>query len=255
MYSIDTTGLVLLIAISASAGMLVGVLLSLLRGGEKESFLPGRKLGEMLRLWRDLVSGALVVRFNNQVIEDSAQMTPEQGEQLRLLLHDLSVWSGVRLDEFQDNSSKALVEGKPLGASTLAQQPTPLAAQSEAVPAPVNTRPDSLVKELPVIEESLAERPRIRPVRVLEQLLGTEKSPSESTRPVSIVAQVDEILQEMIKPSELAKRGIKLIDVPGRGMLVMVGVSKYESVNDVPDAEIRQAIHAAAAEWEKRATG
>lgn len=251
MYSIDTTGLVLLIVISASAGMLLGVLLALLRGGEKEAVPPGRKLGEMLRLWRDQVSGALVVRFNNQVIEDSAQLMPEHAEQFRLLLHDLSVWSGVRLDEFQESSSKALVEEK-LPEAVRTEQQTILPAQpSETEHAALRARPGGL----PVVEEPPAERPRIRPVRVLEQFLGAEKTPSESTRPVSIVAQVDEILQEMIKPTELAKRGIKLMDVPGRGMIVMVGVSKYETVTDVPDAEIRQAIQAAAAEWEKRATG
>ena len=256
MFSIDTTGLIILIVISAGAGLLVGVLLSLLRGGEKNDTPPGRKLGEVLRLWRDQVSGALVVRFNERVIDRADQLNPQQGEQLKLLMHDLLAWSGVRLDEFLESKPKALMDEKLPDVEIPAHQPTlPAGVLNEASPAPLKARPVNLVERADAIEEPLPERPRIRPVRVLEQFLGTEKSPSESTRPVSIVAQVDEILQEMIKSSELVKRGIKLMDVPGRGMVVMVGISKYESVNDVPDPEIRRAIQAAAAEWEKRATG
>jgi hypothetical protein len=72
---------------------------------------------------------------------------------------------------------------------------------------------------------------------------------------VSLADQIDPILQSMLIDSPLADRGISLMDIEGRGMVVNIGLEMYDSVNDVPDDEIRAILKKAVAVWEKRATG
>jgi hypothetical protein len=70
--------------------------------------------------------------------------------------------------------------------------------------------------------------------------------------PKSIVAQIDDILQEKLEGTPLSKRGIRLRELPNQHMAVMVGLDQYEGVEDVPDEEIRNLIRSAVSEWEKR---
>ena len=59
-------------------------------------------------------------------------------------------------------------------------------------------------------------------------------------------------MQARIENGPLAERGIKLQEIPGQGMVVMVGAEKYTDLSLVPDPEVRDAIAAAVAEWEKK---
>jgi hypothetical protein len=70
----------------------------------------------------------------------------------------------------------------------------------------------------------------------------------------SIAAQIDEILQKKLVETPLAGRGIKLVELPGQGMVVMVGLEKYSDLTLVPDEEVRAMITEAVAEWEIRAS-
>jgi hypothetical protein len=74
------------------------------------------------------------------------------------------------------------------------------------------------------------------------------------TAPQSIVAQVDAILQIRITGTDLQHAGIKLQESPEGGVLVWVGLDKYQSVDEVPDDTIKAAIRAAIVEWENRFT-
>ena len=72
--------------------------------------------------------------------------------------------------------------------------------------------------------------------------------------PQSIVAQIDSILQTRLTGTPLAGRGIRLQESLQGGVIVIVGINKYESVEDVPDHEIKAAIRAAITEWENKYT-
>jgi hypothetical protein len=39
---------------------------------------------------------------------------------------------------------------------------------------------------------------------------------------------------------------------PGMGMVVMIGLEKFENVEDIPDEDIKAAIRAAVKEWEQQ---
>jgi len=69
----------------------------------------------------------------------------------------------------------------------------------------------------------------------------------------SVAAQIDAILQQKLERSPLGGKAIRLLELPGQGMVVMVGLDKYTDLAQVPDPEVRAVIAESVAEWEKRA--
>jgi hypothetical protein len=52
----------------------------------------------------------------------------------------------------------------------------------------------------------------------------------------------------------LEARGVFLSQSPEGGVIVYVGLTRYNGLDDVPDAEIKAAIRAAISEWENKYT-
>ncbi len=72
--------------------------------------------------------------------------------------------------------------------------------------------------------------------------------------PGSMVAQIDSVLQARLVGTPLGEKGIRLQESPEGGVIVWVGVSKYEGIEDVPDEQVKAALKAAIAEWEDKFT-
>jgi len=72
--------------------------------------------------------------------------------------------------------------------------------------------------------------------------------------PPSIVAQIDEILQERLASTTLVGRGIRLQESPEGGVIVWVGLRNFAGVGEVTDPEVQSIIRTAIAEWEKKYT-
>ncbi len=72
------------------------------------------------------------------------------------------------------------------------------------------------------------------------------------TAPFSIVAQIDQILQNRLAGTPLAARGVRLQESPQGGAIVWVGVERFEGIDAVPDPEVKAAIRQAVAEWEQK---
>lgn len=70
--------------------------------------------------------------------------------------------------------------------------------------------------------------------------------------PKSLAAQVDEILQVKLEDHPLKNKAIRLLELPGQGMVVMVGLEKYPEIDAVPDEEIRFLIRESVAEWSSK---
>jgi hypothetical protein len=83
---------------------------------------------------------------------------------------------------------------------------------------------------------------------------GKKKGDEAETTPTSIVAQINMVLQQRIANSPLESRGVTLMESPTGGVNVYIGVQRYEAIDDVPDEEVKAAIRAAIAEWEKKFT-
>jgi hypothetical protein len=123
-------------------------------------------------------------------------------------------------------------------------------------PAPSATpRPVAPTPTLPVadsVREAVS-----RPVpSAPNQPLAPAKKPEveKNIASLSIVQQIDTILQERILDTPLAKRGIRLQESVQGGVEVYVGLQKFHSVDDVTDEVVKNTIRAAIAEWEKKYT-
>jgi len=71
---------------------------------------------------------------------------------------------------------------------------------------------------------------------------------------LSIVEQIDEILQARLSGTPLAERAIRLQPSPEGGVIVWVGLQKFAGVEEVADPDVQAIIRAATAEWEKKYT-
>ncbi|MCZ2127659.1 MAG: hypothetical protein LC099_07780 [Anaerolineales bacterium] len=69
---------------------------------------------------------------------------------------------------------------------------------------------------------------------------------------LSMVKQIDAVLQTRLRGTALEEQDIRLNDSAQGGLEVQVGARTFETIDAVPDEEIKSAIRAAIAEWEKK---
>jgi hypothetical protein len=93
-----------------------------------------------------------------------------------------------------------------------------------------------------------------RPVQAARPAPGPSAEEEPVAAPQSIVAQIDSILQAQLAGTPLGERGIRLQESPEGGVIVWVGLNKYQGVDDVPDDQIKAAIRAAINTWEAKYT-
>lgn len=68
----------------------------------------------------------------------------------------------------------------------------------------------------------------------------------------SIPSQINEILQRMLKDTQLESHGIAIGEWPDRGVVFIVGVDVYSDIHQIPDSDIRFVIREAVKEWESK---
>ncbi|RPI31996.1 MAG: hypothetical protein EHM70_10075 [Chloroflexota bacterium] len=120
------------------------------------------------------------------------------------------------------------------------------------LPPVVRTARPAVEPPPPAPADPGAEKAEARPGGSLRKAISnfTQTEPKPPAK--SIAAQVDEILQEMLKETPLVNRAVRLMDAGNQGLVVMVGLDKYGGIDEVPDEEIRQAIRAAVEVWKTR---
>ena len=175
---------------------------------------PSADLLEIAHFWRHVDTNHLTTQIDNKSIEQGEQLTSDQHALLSLLLLDLGNWVGL--------------EGRLQAVEKI--QAEEEAAEGEDEPASKGFSPIGMIKDAFTADVFLP------------------------FADVSLADQIDPILQSMLIDSPLAEQGISLMDIEGRGMVVNVGLDMYDSVDDVPDDEIRALIKKAVAVWENRAT-
>ncbi len=104
---------------------------------------------------------------------------------------------------------------------------------------------------------SKAETPAARPQPIPAPKPAAPPPAADSKQPaaISIVVQINNILQEMLEAGSAKAKGIRLVEDPRNGVTVWVGLSHYDSIDSVGDPEALALIRAAVAEWERRAEG
>lgn len=77
------------------------------------------------------------------------------------------------------------------------------------------------------------------------------KTAEKHKRQLSIVEQVDEVLQELLESSPLKGKNIRLTELPNKGVTVWVGNEYYDGINAVPDEDVKRIIRQAVKKWEE----
>ena len=76
--------------------------------------------------------------------------------------------------------------------------------------------------------------------------------PDSAFKPDSIVEQIDNILQLVLKESGMEDSAVRLMDMPNKGMVVVIGLDMYDEIDDIPDGQIKSVIRQAVWLWENR---
>ncbi len=162
---------------------------------------------------------------------NTVQISPQQRKRLIDLMVTMRPWI----------ESGPVSSAKPAAPPAPAPEPPPppgmaAAAQRATVP-PFDSQPISRTTG---------------PLNLGTGPLGASEPPAAT--PTTMVGQIDAILQTRLLGTPLASRGIRLVESAQGGAMVVVGLSRYAGVGDVPDPQIQAAIRAAIAEWEKKYT-
>jgi len=182
---------------------------------------PNRHWVEVLTLWRDRRNDNLTLDIGGKTFQRETDLVAPVRDQLLQIVTEFYDWLKPE--------SAASSSGKEIATST--DSPTDI-----------------------VLPKSPKPRSKFNPLDAFANAIRTDV-PKSASLPESIVAQVDAILQEQLKASPLEEKAIRLMELPGKGMVVIVGLDRYEEVDNVPDESIRALIHSAVAEWERRGAG
>jgi hypothetical protein len=94
----------------------------------------------------------------------------------------------------------------------------------------------------------------VQPAKAQPPTSAGDAADAPAPVPMSMVAQIDAILQSRMIGTPLAELGVRLAESLNGGVTVFVGKDRYAGVGDVPSSEIQAAIRGAIAEWEKKYT-
>jgi len=184
---------------------------------------------EVLRLLRSRSSGKLIAILDEKRFESVRAMDERLRQQIALLTREWLIWIGAPAEERQKPARH-----KPAAADTAPPQ-----SSSSAIIEESQTPPPSVP-----IASNEAQKPLVS--KVLEE----KKVPPTL---LSIVEQIDEVLQEMLPNSPLAGKIIKLAEDPKEGgVTVWIGARRYHGIDSVDDEEAKALLRAAVAEWEHR---
>jgi hypothetical protein len=105
----------------------------------------------------------------------------------------------------------------------------------------------------PEAEIPQPEPPPEEPILASEAQLEEEEEGDEEElgKMLSVVDEVNDILQRKLVGSALAGKGIHLMENHNQEIRFWVGLNSYSDVEDIPDPEVRRIIDESVREWEQ----
>ncbi len=116
--------------------------------------------------------------------------------------------------------------------------------------------PDSILALLKPIEEKSQEEPPA--IKKEEKKLPShgivppDEVEEPEVKPLSLISEIDDILQEKLSDSPLSEKGIKLTENHKKEITIWVGLKSYPAIEDVPDPEIQAIIKESVQDWENQ---
>lgn len=190
-----------------------------------------REAAEVMRAWRDLSDGSLIIQMGNQRYRTLAEI---QGAGLTHRLEAL-----VR-------ELNALIGGAP--AQPANRMPIANNPGTMIPPAPIPSGgTNSRVGLLQVVE------PERKPGLIKSMARGLRNEDSKGPQPKSVADVVEDFLQfKLSSTPEFATRHIHIRPTPDHGLRIEVDGHFYEAIPDVVDPDVREFLLNMMREWEAR---
>jgi hypothetical protein len=262
----------LFLIVAGVAGLLIGFLLGNLIGGRgnkssktssEAEEIKKEGYAEIARLWYSPATKKIVSEMDEGFFHEFSGLTPEQQKKALRLSDLFSNW--VKTSPVVEEKTEVLAEEKidlkvPEPTPPKVEEPNPIDSLREetltqvARPArPGSTKPLPFVDSEPVMNiPQPAEPAAVEPAPVV-QMQAAEPKPEDAEKPKSrsISAQINEVIDDLIKSTTLRDKGLRLVDRPDHGIDVVFAGEKYSGIDAVPYPEVRSLIKAAVTRWEK----
>lgn len=212
----DVTGVIILAGVCILIGFLLGALLVSIRREPASQEPAQRTEADELRLWHRGKDKRLVIVLDGVSYLQDSELKSEQSQRLFRYIKELQTWMGGRVD---------------------IPDPSPRLS-SDHLPTPADQSVDQV------------KGPSLNPLRAFNLPRRSSDQAEQKEGDKSIVAQIDNVLQEKITDTTLAARGIRLVEGPDRGMVIEVGLDRYTNIDDIPDENVRRVIRQSVADWE-----
>ncbi len=200
---------------------------------------PHRNWTEVANLWRDRRNGSIVFQVEGDYYKRGSDLSTRERELLLKMVMDFYRWlepPAAMPSKSEEPAQPALsIESKP----------------NELVQAGL---PSDSFPNIPVQAEPLShQKGSLSAVNIITRALRSDVTAS-NVPTQSMVAQVDIILQEKLIAANMQKWAVRLMELPNnKGMTVLVGLEKYEGIDEVPYERVRAVIRESVSEWERRA--
>ncbi len=235
----DLTNVLIIALVCAAIGYVAGLMISNMRREPETKPVPAAaetppppdlSYLNVARFVRVTTTGPLVVEIDGNYYKAAEELSPGIHNRLEELTSELHGWLGD------------------------AQVPSRSAPQIEPFQEPPALEPEPVVSTAPQYLAVAAAEPVHKTGNTAPLSYGPTAQVLETKKrvPLSIVEQIDAILQENIEGTEFTDRGIRLIELPNQVVAVRVGLDQYP-LDAVPDAGINLLIRAAVSEWELQA--
>ena len=89
------------------------------------------------------------------------------------------------------------------------------------------------------------------PVAVIPEIEDKDEEEVEQIKMLSVVEEVNDILQKKLIGSPMAGKGILMMENLNSEIRFWVGLKSYNDVEEIPDPEVRQIIDDSVKEWER----
>jgi hypothetical protein len=239
-------------------GTIAGLLLGSLRGEREEEpedgeeSPPGGRPGNytpIARMWQGKKGGEFLVELDGKSYLTPDALNNTQRHTLEKSVGELASWLGVVVA----NEARPSAAPQTRSDARPAQQP-----KTEAIPLAAKTQSGASHDPAAPVPPEVTVPPATPHAPVGIQVAGIARAivgqpvTTVKEEPKSIVGQINTILHEMLEGTPLEERGISLIEDMRKGVIVNIGLSRYEGIDSVPDPEIKKVIRSAVAEWERR---
>jgi hypothetical protein len=236
-----------LLGLAGVVGILVGLLLATLfrsepKAAPEENPLPKKfadtGYAEVVRLFFSPAEKKSLTQIDGDFYPEFSSLTPEQKKRVMRILESWNEWAGYSAQN--TSSAPSAVSPTPVHSTLISSGEERKSAPPP--PLPSSNRPIAKIEE-------------VKANTFLESLERTsEKVPEKSGPPKTIIEQINDILTGLIANTAEKDLGVTLVDNGHEGVIVWVGLEKFNGVDAVPYPEVQQLIRTAVARWEESST-